>query len=116
MHAACSMLSFSRRKENEERHSDQQACRLVLHVFFRILVRSKLQCWKCFVAKPPDESAGASGMLARPLASALPVTSRRFSDVIFGPDSGQLQEIIDRNVVSKEGCRETCDTWRFIYG
>ena len=48
-------------------------------------------------------------MLARPLARALPVTSRRFSDITFGPDSGQLQEIIDRNVVSKEASREICD-------
>ena len=108
------MLSFSRRKNNKERHQDQQACKLVHYVLFRILVRSKLECWTCFVATPPDESAGASGMLVRSLTIALPVRSRGFSDVIFGPDSGQLQEIIDRNVVSKEVCREICDTWCFL--
>ncbi|CAL5222716.1 g5119 [Coccomyxa viridis] len=41
-------------------------------------------------------------MQLRPLTKAIPAWSRLCSSIVFGPDSGQLQEIIGRNL-SKEG-------------
>ncbi|CAK0783731.1 hypothetical protein CVIRNUC_006930 [Coccomyxa viridis] len=37
-------------------------------------------------------------MLITSLGRRIPACSRAFSDIVFGPDAGQLQEIIDRNV------------------
>lgn len=47
-------------------------------------------------------------MQLRPLARVLPACRRQYSDVVFGPDSGQLQEIIDRNLVRTTSLLRKC--------